>query len=313
MYSVSKHDSSLRLDARGRRDALEHLTSDLGDALERGDAGLSGSLLESGLDGVDGSVGHGAHGAGNETDEGSLVRGEVSGLVLGLPLLEPILEVGVGGEVDGLVGALAEGGQGDTTVQGTETFLLNDGEESVAGVAVLGNVERVGHGVVLSLETNLDDLHGGDNSDGLSHTSGETSEEEGLAGNDTGLLVGKKLLVPLERSETDGHLGHDTGENGTETLVQTKGSLLLDDLNTGLDEATLGHTGLPAAARKLHADLDGIWTAPSALAALKQRIVSNNLPRGWHTRASIIPAPPPATFREKHCQRLNSRLYAPGS
>lgn len=67
---------------------------------------------------------------------------------------------------------------------------------------------------------------------------GKPTEENGLWLNNARLLVGQQLLVCLEGSETDGHLGHDAREDGTETLVETKRSLLLDDLRAGRNETS---------------------------------------------------------------------------
>lgn len=80
----------------------------------------------------------------------------------------------VGPEVDGLVGALAEGGEGDAAVEGAESFFFNHRVARVRGVAVFGDVERVGHGVVLGLKADFDDFHGGHDGDGLGDTGGET-------------------------------------------------------------------------------------------------------------------------------------------
>lgn len=67
----------------------------------------------------------------------------------------------VGTEVDSLVGALPKGGEGDAAVQGTGAFFLDHGVEGVRCVAVLRDVERVGHGVVLGLEPDFDHFHWG--------------------------------------------------------------------------------------------------------------------------------------------------------
>jgi hypothetical protein len=72
---------------------------------------------------------------------------------------------------------LSQSGEGDTTVQSTETLLLHDGVECVGGVTVLWHVEWVGHRVVLRLKTDLDNLHWGDDGDGFCDTCGETSCE----------------------------------------------------------------------------------------------------------------------------------------
>lgn len=94
-----------------------------------------------------------------------------------------------------------------------------------------------------------------------------------------GLLVGQQRLVPFVRGESDGHLGNDTSQDSSETLVQTQCGLLLHNINTGGDETprfglqaqgTLAmaskpghgfvctHPGSFGPPRKLHSDLDGI-------------------------------------------------------
>jgi len=142
--------------------------------------------------------------------------------------------------------------------------------------------------VALSLETDLDDFHGGDDGDGFGDTSSKTgflrekilaflcsahtercvltankklTEESGLSADLAGLLVGEKLLVGLETGESDGHLRDDTGQDGAETLVQGEGGLLLHDADTGVDEAAPRLAGGTRPLGKLHSDLDGIWTA----------------------------------------------------
>lgn len=163
---------------------LEHVAGDEDDALHGSLARLSLGLLQSRLDGIDGGVGEGTHGTGDETEEEMLIGGKL--LVLGLDLLEVLLHVGVCSEVDGLVGTLAEGGEGDTTVESGEALLADDGVRSVSSVTVTRDVERIGHGVMLSLETDLHDLHGGDDSDGLSDTGSETSYRDVSFGSFTG-------------------------------------------------------------------------------------------------------------------------------
>lgn len=214
--------------------------------------------MKASLDGIDGSVAERTHGTGDETDDGSLPAGKRSRLVLRLPDLQPILEVAVSSEVDGLVGTLSQRRQRHTAVQRTEPLLLDDSVERVGGVAVLGDIEGIGHGVVLRLEADLDDLHGGDDGDGLGHTGGETRQEDGLPG-DLARLVGERLLVPFERGEADGHLGDDARQDGAQTLVQTEGGLPFDDFGTSLDEASFGSSGLARAAGELHSDLDCVF------------------------------------------------------
>ena len=98
-------------------------------------------------------------------------------MVRGLEVLQPLLEFGVGGEVDGLVCALTEGGEGHAAVQGADTFFAEDGEEAVHGVAVFGDVERIGEGVVLRLQADFDDLHGRDDGDSFGDACAEAGWE----------------------------------------------------------------------------------------------------------------------------------------
>jgi hypothetical protein len=120
-------------------------------------------------------MGEGTDGTGDKTDDGGLVGGELRVGEFRLSALQSSLELGVCGEVGGLVGSLAQGCEGDTAVQDAETFFADDGEESVRGAAVLGGIEGVGQTVVLGLETDLDDFHGVNDGDGFGHTGGETS------------------------------------------------------------------------------------------------------------------------------------------
>lgn len=154
---------------------LEHVLRNNQDTGNGGLARLSTGLLEAGLDGIDGGVGEGTDGTGDETDECGLVRRQLGVGVFRLQLLQLGLELSVRGEVGGLVGTLAQGCEGDTTVQGAETLLLDHGEEGVGGAAVLGGVEGIGKTVMLGLQANLDHLHGVDNGDGLGDTGAETS------------------------------------------------------------------------------------------------------------------------------------------
>lgn len=300
---------------------LEHVLCNTGYSGPGSLAGLGRALLQTSLDGIDGRVAQRTHGTRDKTDKGSLPARQGRIGILRLPLLEPLLEVGVGGKVDGLVRALAEGREGDAAVEGAEALLLDDGVEGVRGVSVLGNIHGVRHGVVLGLEADLDDLHGRDDGNGLGHTGGETGNEDALAGDVAGGLVGQHLLVPLKGGEADGHLGHNARQDGAEALVQSKRRFFLDELNTGLDEAAAGGSGLARTARELHSDLDcvcGGELAKQKKALTRARDASlsafvcstrdnnrakrksydktgnKNVPRGWQARASIIPAPPPA-------------------
>lgn len=124
---------------------LKHIPRNRRDPTNRRLARLTRRLLQARLDGVDGRVTKGAHGSRDEADDHGLVAGEFGVVVGGLVLLEEGFELRVGGEVDGLVGALAKGGQGDAAVEGAEAFFFDDGVGGVGGVAVFGDIEGVGH------------------------------------------------------------------------------------------------------------------------------------------------------------------------
>ena len=73
-----------------------------------------------------------------------------------------------------MVGALPQRGQGDAAVESAGALLADDGVQAVRRVAVLWDVERVGHGVVLRLQADLDHLHGRHDGDGLGDAGRET-------------------------------------------------------------------------------------------------------------------------------------------
>lgn len=58
--------------------------------------------------------------------------------------------------------------------------------------------------------------------------------QEGAATARDAVLVGQKGLVPVVRCEANGHFGDDAGQDGAQTLVETKRRLALDDFRTGL-------------------------------------------------------------------------------
>lgn len=176
-------------------------------------------LLQSRLDGVDGRVAQGPHGAADESNNGRLPRRDLLVLVRGLEILEPLLQLGVSGEIDRLVRALAERRERHPAVQRPNAFFLEDGIGGVRRVAVFGDVERVGHAVVLGLQADLDDFHRGDDADGFGDAGGEAGEKGALAGDLARGGVREELLVPFVRGEADGHFGHDTGDDGAEAFV----------------------------------------------------------------------------------------------
>lgn len=95
-------------------------------------------------------------------------------MVCWLEILEPGFQAGVGGKVDGLVGTLAEGGQGYAAVERAGAFFFDYEVCGVCGVAVFGDIEWIGHAVVLRLESDFDYLHGCDDGYGFGYAGGKS-------------------------------------------------------------------------------------------------------------------------------------------
>jgi hypothetical protein len=122
--------------------------------------------------------------------------------------------------------------------------------------------------VVLCLQADLDDFHWSDDCHSFCDTGGETSCTNSISSisisnslfsicameivgssvqvkhtqkcclsANNAILVCQQLLVCLKRGESDGHLGHDAGDDGAEAFVETERSLALHDFCTGGDEA----------------------------------------------------------------------------
>ena len=73
------------------------------------------------------------------------------------------------------------------------------------------------------------------------------------------------MLLTLKRRKTDGHLGHDTRHDGTETLVQAKGRLAGHNLLSSREEAEgLELDGLASATNDGHARADDRPTTEKA-------------------------------------------------
>lgn len=62
------------------------------------------------------------------------------------------------------------------------------------------------------------------------------TEESGLAGHGSSLLVREPLLVRFVGCESDCHLRNDTSQNGSETLVQSQCGFSLDNVDTSGNE-----------------------------------------------------------------------------
>ena len=88
-----------------RPDSLKHIPRNIRDPTHCRLARQARRLLQTRLDGVNGSIGEGAHGAGDEADDGGLVGGDRRVGVLGLPFLQQVFEFRVGSEVHCLIGS----------------------------------------------------------------------------------------------------------------------------------------------------------------------------------------------------------------
>lgn len=139
---------------------------------QRSLARLLARLLDTRLDRVDRSVREGTQRTRDQTDRRSLVRRQLIDL---LQALRKRLQLLVRREVGRLVGGLARGREGHTTVERAKALLANDGVESVTGVAVARDLVGVRERVLLRLQPDLDDLHGVHDEDRLRRTGTETS------------------------------------------------------------------------------------------------------------------------------------------
>ncbi len=84
----------------------------------------------------------------------------------------------VGCEVDGLICSLSQSGERDTPVQGAKAFFFKNGVQGVCSVAVFRDVQWVGHGVMLGLESDFDYFHRCHDR----HCFGDAGSESGWAG-----------------------------------------------------------------------------------------------------------------------------------
>ena len=150
-----------------KRDLLRDIHNSLHGALPR----LRGHPLQSRLNRVNRRVAQRSHCAANQPDKHGLIPRQVR---LALVRLQPGAGLRVRGEVDGLVAALAQCGQRDAAVQRADALLLHNRVQRVRRVAVLGDVERVRHRVVLSLQPDLDDFHWRHDGDSFGYAGRET-------------------------------------------------------------------------------------------------------------------------------------------
>ena len=167
-----RHDALVQ-----RREPLvpEHVARQVVDPRHGRLAELAGRLLQPRLDRIDGRIAQGPHGAADQANAHGLVARQLGVMVLRLRGLQQALQLRVRGEVDRLVGTLPQRGQRDAAVQRAGSFLLDDRVQGVRRVAVLRNVEGIGHRMMLRLQADLDHLHGRDHGDGFGNASRKPS------------------------------------------------------------------------------------------------------------------------------------------
>ena len=66
-----------------------------------------------------------------------------------------------------LVRCLSQSSQSDAAIERLDSLFSQNDKEGVASVAVFWDIERVRHGMVLRLQTDLDDLHWSDDCNGF--------------------------------------------------------------------------------------------------------------------------------------------------
>jgi hypothetical protein len=157
-----------------------------------------------------------------------------------LPLHDLLFNGTVSRKVDGLVATLAQHGGYHALVERARAFFLDNEHGRLQDIGVLAVLHsgRIHHGVILRLHPNFADFGGGDNEDGF----GQTGEQPRREGNLRRVgLVGvsqasrEELPILLERYESDGHFGNDSGINGRESLVECEESFPLHDASGGAD------------------------------------------------------------------------------
>ena len=128
----------------------------------------------------------------------------------------------------------------------------------MGGVAVFGDVERVGHRVVLGLESDFDDFHGCDDHDCFGYSGAETGEEDASGVGAAGGFLCEDGFVEFKGGESDGHFRDDAGDDGcggkvrfafakrghtSETLVKSEERFLLYYSDTHLNKIWWFHLG----------------------------------------------------------------------
>jgi hypothetical protein len=158
--SGKKRNDDLRNPHHSRRDPLverprplllKHIPRNAHNPAHSRLARLTRRPLQTRLDRVDGRIAERAHCSTDQANHHCLITRQLLVVVCRLQILQPGLQLRVRGEIDGLVGALAERGEGNAAVECADAFFPDDGEESVHGVAVFGHVEWIRERVVLGL------------------------------------------------------------------------------------------------------------------------------------------------------------------
>ena len=154
---------------------FEHLPRNFRYPANRGLPRLRRRPLQPRLNRINGRIAERAHRTTDQANNTRLPAGEIGAVVLRLRFLEELFEFSIRGEVDRLVGALAEGREGHTPVEGADPFFAEDGEHGVCGVAVFRDVEGVTERVVLGLQADFNDFHRCYDRDSFRYTGAQTS------------------------------------------------------------------------------------------------------------------------------------------
>lgn len=213
-----------------------HLEETRGDRLAGGALGLV-DLGEESVGGLrDDGGGHTGDKTGTEVETGGLAVGEVGALLA--PGVEDLLRGNlVDGELGHGVGDLLEENGTETSVEGTNTLLAEDTEETTDKT-----VSESG----LRDETDTGSLEGAEDNVGEELGNTRRSEVDGLTV--LGSLLDAKvvnggLLPELVTTELEGTLERVADNGGAETSEESTSALLGDDLTEGVDHA-LGLVGI---------------------------------------------------------------------
>lgn len=206
-----------------------------------------GGVLNSALDDIQGGVENGTNGTTDGT--GDEIVDHLA--LLGIGLGEELSDLENAAKVTSVPEDVAPESALKTLVEGKGALILDSLDDTVNHTVVLSS-----RGLVL--ETNLDELEGNDD-ERLGGTSGSTSEDgERLVH----LADTESVAVELSPLVVGGELGSSLGslhENGgRDTAVESRETLVLDDLSEAVEHASVGVSASSAGSLQLNSGLDNI-------------------------------------------------------